>query len=366
MGSTRRIRRRAAAAAILSSLAVAGVVAEAGAASAGVGPLDMSMTFTTHQQAAKDWLGDLTAPLPKHGPLEVGVGFSAGTPTGSGATITSVSFSCDWVHKPVAPLPGITPGSRVNGSADCSYDQPGFYEVTVSASSSDGLTYSDTMNITVKAPVALGVDRYYGLSRYGTAIGLTQQEFSNTPANAVVLARGDEFADALAGIPLAKAKNAALLLTPGGPGVTNLDATVQTRLNSVLAPGNIVYILGGTSAIPTAVENQVKGMGYKVVRLAGSTRTGTALAIATDPRALNNPAHIVVARGDDFADALAAARTPPTLSPASPAPLTRPPRSCCPTDRPPPPASTRPPPRTSGPSSPGPRSPRSAAAHRRH
>lgn len=45
---------------------------------------------------------------------------------------------------------------------------------------------------------------------------------------------------------------------------------------------------------------------YKVVRLAGATRDDTALAIANDPRALNNPAHIVLARGDDFPDALAA------------------------------------------------------------
>jgi len=45
----------------------------------------------------------------------------------------------------------------------------------------------------------------------------------------VVLARGDGFADALAGVPLAEAKNAPLLLTDGGPAAV--------RLSELFAPG---------------------------------------------------------------------------------------------------------------------------------
>jgi hypothetical protein len=42
-----------------------------------------------------------------------------------------------------------------------------------------------------------------------------------------------------------------------------------------------------------------------VERFGGPTRYETALDIAQAPQALNNPKHVVVARGDDFADALA-------------------------------------------------------------
>ena len=99
-----------------------------------------------------------------------------------------------------------------------------------------------------------------------------------------------------------------MLLTPGGSGATSLDPNVQHELVRVLPQdkNHTVFILGGTGAIPQSVEDYIGNtLGYNVVRLAGGTRYDTALAIAKDPRALNNPGHVVVARGDDFADALA-------------------------------------------------------------
>jgi hypothetical protein len=46
-------------------------------------------------------------------------------------------------------------------------------------------------------------------------------------------------ADVLAGIPLAKAKNGPLLLTPGGMGVTALEPGVEAELVRVLPRGNL-------------------------------------------------------------------------------------------------------------------------------
>lgn len=161
-----------------------------------------------------------------------------------------------------------------------------------------------------KANVGYGqLTRFAGATRYGTGVAVSQQAFPYThSADAVVLARGDVYADALAGIPLAKEKNGPLLLTPGGPDATTLDKNVQTEINRVMFPdkGHTVYILGGTDAIPQAVQDYISNtMGYNVVRLGGATRYETALDIAQNPHALNNPKHVVVARGDDFADALA-------------------------------------------------------------
>lgn len=158
--------------------------------------------------------------------------------------------------------------------------------------------------------VTTNVDLYDGNTRYGTGVAASQAAFPVAgSADAVVLARGDVFADALSGIPLAKYKNGPLLLTPGGASATALNPNVQAELIRVL-PRNkqhTVYILGGVGAIPQTVEDYIRGtLGYTTIRLSGSSRFDTALAVATDPRALNNPQNTVVARGDDFADALAA------------------------------------------------------------
>jgi hypothetical protein len=181
--------------------------------------------------------------------------------------------------------------------------------ITAVDNQTPGATTTVQHQVIVTTPSTVDVDRYDGASRYGTGAAVSQAAFpKNGSAGAVILARGDVFADALAGIPLAKAKNAPLLLTPGGAAATTLDSDVQTELLRVLPSDgtHTVYILGGEGAISKAIEDHISGLGYTVVRLKGDTRFQTALAIAQDPRGLNNPTDVVVARGDDFADALAA------------------------------------------------------------
>jgi putative cell wall-binding protein len=119
----------------------------------------------------------------------------------------------------------------------------------------------------------------------------------------VVLARGDGFADALAGVPLAAHVKGPLLLTP----TAQLDPGVDAEIHRVIGAGSAgktVYILGGTSAVSQAVEDNLRTAGYTVTRLAGPDRYATARVIAT--RGLGDPANIMVATGLDFPDALAA------------------------------------------------------------
>jgi len=115
----------------------------------------------------------------------------------------------------------------------------------------------------------------------------------------VVLVRGDEYADALVGAPLAAAKNAPLLLTTG----TQLPDVTKAELQRVLATGNTVYVLGGVSAVPASVATQLTGLGYTVVRYGGTTRYATAVAVAD---ALGDPSTVLLATGENFPDALAA------------------------------------------------------------
>ena len=141
--------------------------------------------------------------------------------------------------------------------------------------------------------------RMAGADRYGTAVATSQAEFPSGGAGAVVLARGDEYADALVGAPLAAAKNAPLLLTTG----TQLPDVTKAELQRVLATGNTVYVLGGVSAVPASVATQLTGLGYTVVRYGGTTRYATAVAVAD---ALGDPSTVLLATGENFPDALAA------------------------------------------------------------
>jgi len=126
-------------------------------------------------------------------------------------------------------------------------------------------------------------------------------EFPTTgSASAVVLARSDDFADSLAGVPLAAAKKAPLLLTPP---VAPLDQRTEAEIRRVIPTGATVYVLGGPAALDPAIADQLTADGFNVVRLAGETHTGTAVAIAG---ALGNPTTEVIADGTTYADALAA------------------------------------------------------------
>ena len=141
--------------------------------------------------------------------------------------------------------------------------------------------------------------RLAGSDRYGTAVATSQAEFPSGGAGAVVLARGDQYADALVGAPLAASKNAPLLLTTG----SQLPAVTKAELQRVLATGSTVYVLGGTSAVPASVATQLTGLGYTVVRYGGATRYATAVDVAD---ALGDPTTVLLATGDNFPDALAA------------------------------------------------------------
>jgi hypothetical protein len=181
---------------------------------------------------------------------------------------------------------------------------------TVKAYTFDGLNTSTTFQtatITVGTggttpPPTSGVtvSRVSGDSRYLTGIAVSQKAFP-TPntAPAVILATGDNFPDALAGVPLAKAKGAPLLLVPTkGP-----DPLVTAEVLRVLKAGGNVYVLGGVNAVPDSVITALNLPAAQVHRLAGGDRFETSVKIAGE---LGNPTRVVLATAVNFPDALAA------------------------------------------------------------
>jgi putative cell wall-binding protein len=142
--------------------------------------------------------------------------------------------------------------------------------------------------------------RFSGGDRFGTAIAAAGARFPTAgSAGAVVLARSDDYADALVGTPLAAAKNAPLLFAQGG----SLTVATKAEIQRVLPVGGTVYLLGGSAAIPASVAAALTDLGYATVRYAGDDRYGTALAVA---HALGDPNTVLLATGTNFPDALTA------------------------------------------------------------
>lgn len=135
-------------------------------------------------------------------------------------------------------------------------------------------------------------------------VSTSDTSVSNSDADTLpvcaVLANGYDFADALAGVPLAAAVNAPILLTNG----TELRSSVLSELERIGAQR--VYILGGEKAISPEVEKKLTICGCETVRLAGATRSETAVAIAAELDTLrgNSADTIFIAYGYNYPDAL--------------------------------------------------------------
>lgn len=115
------------------------------------------------------------------------------------------------------------------------------------------------------------VERLAGTTRTGTAAALSRASFGS--ANAVVLARSDQYADALAGAPLAGHLGGPLLLTdPNALSPEARDELLRLRPDDV-------YLMGGPKAISPEVAGQVESLGTQVRRVAGSSRFDTAARV---------------------------------------------------------------------------------------
>lgn len=174
--------------------------------------------------------------------------------------------------------------------------------VTSLGSSPDRLAYEGAVPA-APAGARTAVTRIYGQDAIGTSLAISQSMFGAGGASAVVLARSDYFADALAGGPLAATKSGPLLITPGAGLRGDLDPRVLDEIRRVLPAGRTVYILGGELALSGTIDGQLRDAGYGVQRVQGANQFATAVAIAN---ALGNPSVVFEATGLGFADALSA------------------------------------------------------------
>lgn len=143
-----------------------------------------------------------------------------------------------------------------------------------------------------------------GANRFDTAIAASQQTFPGG-ANAVIIATGANWPDALGGAALAGVYDAPVLLTRADL----LPAAVVTEMVR-LAPAHI-YVLGGTNVVSESIEARLRALfpTSSVERFWGANRFATVESIAArvvrDSSSFDGTAF--VATGNSFPDALAAA-----------------------------------------------------------
>ena len=157
--------------------------------------------------------------------------------------------------------------------------------------------------------VYTSVDRISGTDRVTTAIAGSKALWDDGQAGGVVLANSMGYADGLSGGPLASAFGGPLLLNPQG----SVDSRVKAEISRILpvkdsnGDANPVFLIGSTASLSSTVESTISAMGYDVVRLGGSDRFGTAVAVANFLANASYPVStILLTSGMNFPDALSA------------------------------------------------------------
>lgn len=175
---------------------------------------------------------------------------------------------------------------------------PGTYYIVALDLDGGGSSGAYALSPILASSLENDVYRIYGDNRYETA---SEIAYTGWPSGSktVVLARDNNFPDALAGAPLAYDLNAPILLNP--------KDYVHDSVKSVIRDLGVsdVVILGGTGAISSNVEKYLQNtMKLNVKRIGGDNRFETAAKIAEELEPYDSA---VVSYGFNFPDALSIA-----------------------------------------------------------
>ena len=140
------------------------------------------------------------------------------------------------------------------------------------------------------------------------AVALSRAAFREGGAVHAVIARVDNFADALAGSALGMGVGPLLFTEPG----EQLTSQVRRELRRALPSGSRVYMLGGERGLGRGVADDLRGMGYTVARLAGPSREETAVQVAKEIARIRRRSgmpplpEVILATRSDWPDAVGA------------------------------------------------------------
>ena len=146
-----------------------------------------------------------------------------------------------------------------------------YYKVlAVSNQDADANAESNVVSITCTASSESTIDRYSGANRYETAFAvanaLKEQQGVDKFDN-IVVAYGDNYADALAGSYLAKVKNAPILVVN-----SRMESYVKDYIDANASKDGTIYLLGGEGVVSRNFANSLTSSGYNVKRFGGANR----------------------------------------------------------------------------------------------
>ena len=140
-----------------------------------------------------------------------------------------------------------------------------------------------------------GIRGLMGRTRFETAIEVSKELYpandSTDSAKSIVLVQKDAVVDGLAATPLAHMVKAPVLFTDTTSVPTNVVSEIKRALNiKATAVGDlkdkVIYVVGGTTVIEPAVEDQLKELGVTVKRIEGANRMETSVSIAEEMKAV--------------------------------------------------------------------------------
>ena len=175
---------------------------------------------------------------------------------------------------------------------------------TIITISSGDIRKSITVKVVkdINVPEDSMVIRISGNNRFMTAIEAAdylKKKKGISTFSSIVLADGIGFPDALSASYLAYRKDAPILLIH-----SSVMTMVADYINTNLAPGGTVFIVGGEGVVAPEVEQLING---NVKRLAGKDRYETNIKVLEEAGLeFNDSENVLVACGTNFADALSA------------------------------------------------------------
>ena len=163
---------------------------------------------------------------------------------------------------------------------------------------------SDGVLSQIRTVTGVSPKRLFGNTSSGTSAALANEGKGRWKDNTAIIATNKSFKDALSVAPIAYAKGYPILLSDNG---TSLSQDVLNSLKNIGAKQ--VIIVGGTGAVTTNVERQLRNAGISIkTRLAGNDGVLTSKAIAewglTNGMTANK---MGVATSQNYPDALAGA-----------------------------------------------------------
>lgn len=153
-----------------------------------------------------------------------------------------------------------------------------------------------------------------GDDRFATAVEISKDAYVNdgavpkdgkVQADAVVLVGENAIVDGLASAPLAKQKNAPILLAKAD----SIPAETMNEIKRIVDKGTDIYLIGGENTISKAVETQLKKeLNASIKRISGNDRYATSTEIADELNStLNTEKEAYVVGGEGLADAMSIA-----------------------------------------------------------